>query len=109
MAGDIDQIDEEFWSSLDSLDREALVRDTVETIHSSNQPLSLAGLAQRLPPTHDLESLAVWLGLAREADCTIGEERETLDLTTRDDQNLRFHVPLLVLDPAMFENFEWEP
>lgn len=109
MAGDIDQIDEEFWSSLDSLDREALVRDTVETIRSSNQPLSLAGLAQRLPPTHDLESLAVWLGLAREADCTIGEERETLDLITRDDQNLRFHVPLLALDPAAFENFEWEP
>lgn len=109
MSGDIDQIDAEFWSSLDSLDREALVRDTVETIRGSNQPLSLAGLAQRLPPTHDLESLAVWLGLAREADCTIGEECETLDLATRDDQNLRFHVPLLALDPAAFEHFEWEP
>ena len=62
-----------------------------------------------VPPTHDLESLAVWLGLAREADCTIGEECETLDLATRDDQNLRFHVPLLALDPAAFEHFEWEP
>jgi hypothetical protein len=109
MAGDIDQIGDEFWSSLDSLDREALVRDTVETIRCSNQPLSLAALAQHLPPTHDLESVAVWLGMAREAGSTIGEEREALDLTTRDDQDLRFHVPLLSLDPAAFEHFEWEP
>jgi hypothetical protein len=109
MAGDINQIDEEFWSSLDSLDREALVRDTVAVIRASNQPLSLAALAQRLPPTHDLESLTVWLGMAREADCAIAEECEMLDLATRDDQNLRFHVPLLALDPAAFEHFQWEP
>ncbi|MGQ0801280.1 MAG: DUF3375 family protein [Pseudomarimonas sp.] len=109
MAGDIDQIDEEFWSSLDSLDREELVRDTVEAIRGSDQPMSLARLAQRLPPTHDLESLAVWLGMAREVDCIIDEERETLDLATRDDRNLRFHVPLLAFDPAAFERFDWEP
>lgn len=109
MAGDIDQIDEEFWSSLDSLDREALVRDTVEVIRASDQPLSLASLAHRLAPTHDLESLAVWLGMAREADCTVGEGFEILDLTTRDDQPLRFYVPQLILDPTAFEHFEWEP
>ena len=70
---------------------------------------SLAGLALRLPPTHDLESLAVWLGMAREAGCIVGDKCEALDLATRDDQNLRFHVPLLELDPAAFEHFEWEP
>lgn len=109
MAGDIDQIDEEFWSSLDNLDREALVRDTMEMIRSSDQPLSLSKLAERLPPTHDLESIAVWLGMAREALCPIAEEYETMDLATRDDQNLRFRVPLLALHPAAFEHFEWEP
>lgn len=109
MAGDISQIDEEFWSSLDSLDREALVRDTLEVVRASDQPLSLGGLAQHLPPTHDLESLAVWVGMAREAGCGIGEEREILDLVTRDEQVLRFHVPSLSLDPVAFEHFEWEP
>lgn len=109
LAGDIDQIDEEFWSSLDNLDRETLVRDTIDVIRASDQPLSLAGLAQRLPPTHDLESLALWLGMAREAACVFGEDHETLDLTTRDDRPLRFHVPLLALDPTSFEHFEWEP
>lgn len=109
MAADIDQIDEEFWSSLDSLDREALVRDTLDLMRASDQPLSLASLAQQLPPTHDLESFAVWLGMAREANCPVGQDRETLDLITRDDRTLRFHVPLITLNPAAFEHFEWEP
>lgn len=109
MATDIGQIDEDFWSSLDSLDREALVRDTVTVIRASEQPFSLGELARQLPPTHDLESLAVWLGMAREADCPVGEARETLDLHTRDERLLRFQLPLLTLDPALFERFEWEP
>ena len=119
MAGDIDQIEDEFWSSLDSLDRDALVRDTVDVVRASDTPLSLADLAQRLPPTHDLETLAVWLGMAREAACVVGTQRETLDVTlqdlatrnvaSQDKQALRFQVPLLALDPAAFEHFEWEP
>jgi Protein of unknown function (DUF3375) len=119
MAGDIDQIEDEFWSSLDSLDREALVRDTVGVIQASDESLSLADLAQRLPPTHDLETLALWLGMAREAACVIGTERETLDLTLRevttqdavsqDGRILRFQVPLLALDSKAFADFEWEP
>lgn len=109
MAGDIDQIEEEFWSSLDSLDRQALVNDTVRTMQASDRPLSLADLAQKIPPTHDLESLAVWLGMAREAGCDFGEPRETIDIAGPDDRRLRFHVPLLALDPAAFERFAWEP
>jgi Protein of unknown function (DUF3375) len=114
MAGNIDHIEDEFWSSLDSLDRDALVRDTVEVILASDEPLGLADLAQRLPPTHDLETFALWLGMAREAACTISTARETLDVSTRDiasreERTLRFHVPLLTLDPAAFEHFEWEP
>ncbi|MFZ5635461.1 MAG: DUF3375 domain-containing protein [Pseudomonadota bacterium] len=119
MAGDIDQIEDEFWSSLDSLDREALVRDTVEVIRASETPLSLNDLAERLPPTHDLETLALWLGMAREAACVVGAERETLEVAIRpssdqnlasaDERGLRFQVPLISLDPVAFEHFEWEP
>lgn len=108
-AGGIEQIDEEFWSSLDSLDRDALVQETARTLRASDHPLTLGELAQRLPPTHDLESLAVWLGMAREAGCTFDDAVETLDITTRDEQALRFHMPLLRLDPAAFADFEWEP
>lgn len=109
MAGDIDQIEEEFWSSLDSLDRQALVDETVRMLQTSDQPLSLAELARKIPPTHDLESVAVWLGMAREAGCTFDGQRETMDLVCRGEQTLRFHVPLLSLDPTAFESFQWEP
>ena len=109
MAGDLEQIDEEFWASLDSLDRDALVHDTVETIRSSTRPLDLPALAQKLPPTHDLETLALWIGMAREADSPIEAGSQPLELTTRDDLPLRFHVPIVHLEPAAFGNFDWEP
>ena len=119
MAGDIDQIEDEFWSSLDSLDRETLVRETVNIIRTSEAPLSLNSLAERLPPTHDLETLALWLGMAREAGCVVSNEREVLHVALRDaakqdaspesESILRFQVPVIALDPAAFEHFEWEP
>lgn len=119
MAGDIDQIEDEFWSSLDSLDRETLVRDTVDVIRASEVPLSLNALAERLPPTHDLETLALWLDMAREAGCAVGTEREALDVAIRNaasqngapdhERALRFQVPMISLDPAAFVHFEWEP
>lgn len=109
MAGDMSQIEDEFWSSLDSLDRDALVQATVAAIRSSDRPLSLAALAEQLPPTHDLESLAVWLGMAREAGCTVNVESETLNLTTGDGKHLRFNLPLLAFEPSAFEHFQWEP
>ena len=109
MAGDLSQIDEEFWASLDSLDRDALVRDSVDAIHGSDHPLHLSELAAILPPTHDLETLAVWLGMAREAELHVGDESEVLELLTAEDASLRFHVPLIEFDPAAFTHFEWEP
>jgi uncharacterized small protein (DUF1192 family) len=108
-AGSIDQIDDEFWSSLDGLDRDAWVRETADTLRSSPEPLTLRTLADRLVPTHDLESLAVWIGMAREAEAPVDADRETIDLMGRDGQALRFVVPHLTLTPAAFEQFEWEP
>lgn len=108
-AGNIDQIDEDFWSSLDGLDRDAWVRETAEALRASSDPLTLRALADRLTPTHDLESLAVWIGMAREADAPVGDGTETIDLTTPDGLALQFVVPHLTLSPAAFEQFEWEP
>lgn len=108
-ASDLDQIEEDFWASLDSLDREALVRDSIATIRASEGPIGLPELAERLPPTHDLETLALWLGMAREADCVVSDARDSLEVTTRDARQLRFDVPSVTLDPAAFEHFEWEP
>lgn len=108
-AGDIGQIDEDFWASFDGLDREAWVRDTVDILRRSEKVLTLSALAKHLPPTHDLESLAVWIGIARESGASHQDEIEMIDLTSRDALELRFKVPLVALDPAAFEHFEWEP
>lgn len=108
-AGDLSELGEDFWWSLDNLDRAALVRDTLAVIRTSAEALSLPALAQRLPPTHDLETLAVWIGMAREAGCAPGAGREALDLATRDGQPLRFNVPALVFAPEAFAAFDWDP
>lgn len=108
-SGDIAAIDDDFWSSLDGLDRDVLVSDTLAAILASDQTLSLADLAERVPLTHDLESLAVWLGMAREADANVQDVREQLELRTRDGKDLRFSVPLVEFDPAAFAAFNWEP
>jgi uncharacterized small protein (DUF1192 family) len=109
LSGDLDAIDDDFWSSLDSLDRDALVRDTVAVLQSSGRPLRLAELAERVPVTHDLESLAVWVGIAREVNAPMHDARETIEVTTRDQKRLVFAVPVTELDPAAFTTFAWEP
>src|SRR5690606_27909063 len=59
---DLSGIEDEFWDALDGLDREALVQDTLAVLSKEERPLTLAELAERLPPAHDLETLALWLG-----------------------------------------------
>jgi uncharacterized small protein (DUF1192 family) len=108
-SGDIGSIDDDFWSSFDGLDRDALVRDTVTVLQATDRPLSLSDLAQRIPPTHDLESLAVWVGMAREVDAPTQAQLDTIDLITRDGKRLRFSAPMLAMDPASFATFTWEP
>jgi uncharacterized small protein (DUF1192 family) len=108
-SGDIGAIDDDFWSSFDGLDRDALVRDTVTVLQAADRPLSLGDLAQLIPPTHDLESLAVWVGMAREVDAPTQEHLDTIDLITRDGKRLRFSTPLMALNPASFVAFTWEP
>jgi hypothetical protein len=108
-AGDLGSIDEDFWACLDALDREALVAQTLAVIRQSPAPLSVGELAQRLPPSHDLESIAVWLGMAREADCPVQADSEQFDVETRDALALRFRVPRIAFDAAAFAEFDWEP
>jgi uncharacterized small protein (DUF1192 family) len=108
-AGDLGSLDEDFWASLDALDRQALVADSLKVIRESPAPLSVSELAQKLPPSHDLESIAIWLGMAREAGCEVQADSEQFDVETRDARALRFRVPRIAFDAATFAEFNWEP
>lgn len=108
-GGDLAGVDEDFWASLDALDREALMADSLKVIRESPAPLSVGQLAQTLPPSHDLESIALWLGMAREAGCAVQSDSEQFDVETRDALALRFRVPLIAFDPEAFADFQWEP
>ena len=100
---DIDQVEDEFWQAFDSLDRAALVQQTLAVLERSNQPLGLAALAQALPPgEHDLEVLALWMAMACEAGLPWGAGHEQIDTTDpgpRDGaaQQWRFTVPQVAL------------
>jgi hypothetical protein len=93
----IDEMAEEFWMALDGLDRAALHRDTLTALQGSEAGLTVSGLAVAVPPTHDLETLAYWLGLGRETETAFSGERELFELQAPDGTGTRFDVPRITL------------
>ena len=108
-TGDLNEVEEDFWMSFSGLDRQKLVLDTLALLAQSGEALTIAQLAQRLPPTHDLETLTVWLTMAREAGVPLSGAEETLDLDCAEGPRLRFRVPLVHLSAdTMPSDAEWE-
>ena len=87
-------MDAEFWQAFEGLDTEALRAQTLALLQARGQPLTLAELAQALPPgEHDLETLAQWLAWAGEGGDAPGREAEHIELQTADGRAWRFTVP----------------
>jgi hypothetical protein len=102
-------LDEEFWAALDGLDRDVVIAETLAVLAAAGRPLSLVELAEQLPPTHDLETFALWIGMAREAGIDItGNHTESLELTDAEHRRWAFSLPLLSLDAAAFAGMDWE-
>ncbi len=97
---DLDQMEDEFWQAFGGLDRQALLQQTLAVLEQHGQPMTLAQLAQALPPgEHDLETLTLWLALASEAGVALGGEREQVTITHPDlGQQWCFTVPRVLLD-----------
>ena len=105
---DLGQMDSEFWQAFEGLDRDALVQRTLQTLAEQGQPMTLAELAAALPPgEHDLETLALWLAMAREAGVALQPGEEQID-TGDGGQHWRFTVPRVALDSAQLAHREWE-
>ena len=106
---DLSGVEDEFWDALDGLDREVLVRDTLAVLAQEGHPLTIAELAERLPPAHDLETLALWLGMAREAGIEItGESIEELTLIDAEQRRWLFRLPQVLMSEKAFDGIEWE-
>jgi hypothetical protein len=106
-GADLDDLDEEFWSAFDALDRQRLIGRTRDLLAEVAAPLSVGAIAARLQPDHDLEALALWLAMAREAEVPFGEEIEQVDLVTPQGGH-RFTLPRVELSVAALAGVELE-
>jgi hypothetical protein len=61
-----------------------------------------------MPPTHDLESISVWLAMAREAEVPVHAEKESVEVACADGTLLRFEVPRIELCAAALQGINWE-
>lgn len=105
----LNDMDPEFWDALEGLDREALIEDTLALLASEGKPMTIADLAEKLPPVHDLETLSLWLGMAREAGIDIQDiDRQEITLTGEDQQQWLFRVPWVTLSFDALDGIEWE-
>lgn len=105
---DLDDVDDEFWSSFDALDRQALVEETQALLAAEGRGLTIREIAWKIPPTHDLESLALWLSMALEADIPFDDEQEHIDLSNPDGIHYRFTLPKVELSSDALSGIELE-
>lgn len=104
---DLDQVEDEFWQAFQGLDREALLAQTLQTLEHTAQPMTLSALAQALPPgEHDLETLALWLALARASGAAFEAGQEEHITTEDHGQAWRFTVPHVLLEAAALRAVE---
>lgn len=101
-------MDDEFWEAFDGLDRQALYEQTLALLEQSSESMGIAELARHLPPTHDLETIALWLSMAREAEAPVSERRESVDVVGRDGVPLRFSVPEVELSFEQMRGLDME-
>lgn len=92
------ELGDDFWQAFQALDRLKLFEDTLEQLKQSGESLTLAMLAELLPPTHDLETLSYWLGMARAAGVILSDEIEEIDIKDETEGIFRFVVPKAGLD-----------
>lgn len=90
---DPNAMDDEFWSAYHALNRTELFRRTLEYLQQLPGQPTIGDLALALPPTHDLETLAFWLAMARQAGIPLEDATESIDLIDDKNERTRFKVP----------------
>ena len=105
---DPEAMDDEFWNAYHALDRTELFRSTLEHLQQNSGPVTIGQLALALPPTHDLETLAFWLAMARQAGLPLDDTMEIVDLVDSQQQPTRFKLPAVKLGHAAVKDLKVE-
>jgi hypothetical protein len=92
---DPNAMDEEFWNAYHALNRTELFRQTMEHLQEVTDQPTIGQLAQALPPSHDLETLAFWLAMARQAGLPLDEQIESVELVDDHRHRTLFQVPFV--------------
>ncbi|PCK08392.1 MAG: hypothetical protein COA42_09365 [Alteromonadaceae bacterium] len=107
--GDLNDIGDEFWEAFDGLDRDLAIQKTLALLAKEGQPMTMVELAEAMPPVHDLETFALWLGMAREANINIcDDQRQQIELTDEQQQHWVFQVPKVALSAQALDGIDWE-
>lgn len=101
---DLRSLPEEFWAGFDSLDRQGLVERTRAILVEQDRAMSIGELAAMVGPQHDLEAVALWVGLGLAVEVPIGTETETFVLGTQDGP-VRYSVPRVEFTPTAVGDF----
>lgn len=104
---DPEAMDDEFWKAFHVLDRAQLFESTIAHLQAVGRPLTIGELANALPPTHDLETLAYWLVMARQAGIEPDGSEEVVDLFNEADGWTRFHVPRVEMSSASISDLDF--
>lgn len=104
----LEQLDDEFWAAFEGLNREQMLRDTLEVLAQQGRPMTLAELASQIPMTYDLETLSMWIAMAREAGIEIAKEHEVLTLEDADGNHWQYRLPVTRLNSSTLADLEWD-
>jgi hypothetical protein len=104
----LDEMDDEFWLSFDALDRQALVEETQQLLTAEGRSMTIGEIAHKIPPTHDLESMALWLTMALEAGISPDGEQEQIDLSDSEGKIYRFTLPKVKLSSDRLKHINLE-
>lgn len=98
--GALDELEQSYRVHALELDRAALFESTLDWLRRNDGSHTIGELAAALPPDYDLESLAFWLSLAREAGIQFPDttDEETVELSDSEHAGpTRFHFPRVAL------------
>lgn len=100
------QMDIEFWNAYNALNRRELFEKTLAHLKTQSTPVTIGALVKALPPTHDLETLAYWLAMARQGGVEVGSRSETADVVDGNNEITRFHFPEVSLHFELAQSLE---